>query len=296
MILFFGRSGQLAQSFQASQPTSLEGQSLFVSSHEANFEQPRKLAGFLDKYSPEIVVVCSAYTQVDKAEEERELAEKLNVEAPREIARWCGKNDALMIYFSTDYVFSGSGEAPWHEDSETKPLNWYGETKHRGEEAILHSGCRHLIFRTSWIFSEYGRNFVKTMLRAGKEKTKLSVVSDQIGHPTYAPALADSVWKLILRIRAGEKFPSGIYHLAGFGETSWYGFASAIFAEARNLKFPLKVEKVDEVSSESYSSPAQRPLNSRLDLGKFKRIFGFQLPPWQESLNLCLKRIGTSTN
>jgi len=291
MILFFGKSGQLAQSFQATLPDELSGQTLFVSSREANFENPERLAGFLDKHGPSIVVVCSAYTQVDKAEEERELAEMLNFRAPREIARWCGLNGSLMIHFSTDYVFSGRGQKPWEETDTTAPLNWYGETKLEGEQAIQMTACRHLIFRTAWVFSEFGKNFLRTMLRIGKDKTKMQVVNDQIGNPTYAPALAEAVWKIIQRELAGEKFPSGLYHAAGVGETSWAGFAEAIFAEARNLKIPIAVETLEGIPTSAYPTPAHRPANSRLNQSKFQRTFGFQLPTWQESLGLCLRRI-----
>jgi dTDP-4-dehydrorhamnose reductase len=291
MILVFGKSGQLAQSFQATMPQHLEGQTVYVSSLEANFEEPKKLAGFLDKYGPEIVVVCSAYTQVDKAEEERELAESLNAKAPQEIARWCGKNDALMIHFSTDYVYSGEGAAAWVEASPTGPKNWYGETKLQGDEAIQNSGCRHLIFRTSWVFSEYGKNFVRTMLKFGKDKVKMQVVNDQIGNPTYAPALAEAVWTIIQRVQSGERFQSGVYHAAGIGETSWAGFAEAIFSEARTLKMPIAVEILEGIPSSAYPTAAQRPSNSRLNQAKFLHHFGFQLPTWRDSLNLCLRRI-----
>lgn len=291
MILIFGKSGQLAQSFRATMPDELDGQVVFVSSHEVNFETPERLAGFLDKYSPEIVIVCSAYTKVDQAEEERGLAEVINHQAPRAIARWCGQNDSLMIHFSTDYVFPGTGEKAWKEEDPTSPVNWYGETKLEGEESIRASGCRHLIFRTAWVYSEYGHNFLKTMLRLGKDKTLLRVVQDQVGCPTYAPELAAAVWKIIGRVRAGEKFPSGVYHAAGLGETSWHGFAAGIFDEARALKFPLNVETVEGISSADYPMPAQRPFNSRLDQSKFLKVFGFQMPFWRESVSLCLKRI-----
>lgn len=291
MILIFGKSGQLAQSFKNTMPDHLEGQTIFISSHEANFEEPKKLASFLDKYSPEIVVVCSAYTQVDKAEEERELAETLNAKAPQEIARWCGKNDALMIHFSTDYVYSGEGTEAWMETSATDPVNWYGDTKLQGDEAIQISGCRHLIFRISWVFSEYGKNFLKTMLRAGRDKTALRVVQDQFGSPSYAPAIAETVWKVIERVRGGEKFPSGVYHLAGQGITSWHGFAEAIFEEARALRYDLTVEKVEGIQTSEYPTPAHRPFNSRLNQDKLKKTFGLEMPAWRDSLRLCLKRM-----
>lgn len=292
MILFFGKHGQLARSFEATQPSSLEGQTVFVSSQEANFERPDLLAGFLDHQGPRIVVLCAAYTQVDKAEEDRALAEKINVQAPQEIARWCGMNDALLIHFSTDYVFSGEGQSPWKETDPTGPRNWYGETKLHGEQAIQATGCQHLIFRTSWVFSEYGKNFLKTMLRLGKDKETLQVVDDQIGSPTYAPDLARAVWGLIERFTQGEKLKSGVYHLAGTGETNWADFARAIFDEARKLRFDLEIQNVVGIPSSQYPTAAERPLNSRLDQSKVKSVFGIQMPSWQESTQLCLKRTG----
>lgn len=292
MILIFGKNGQLAQSFRATIPSSLDGKTVFVSSHEANFTEPNLLPGFLDKYSPEIVIICAAYTQVDQAEQEQHIAEDINFRAPQEIARWCGKNGSHLIHFSTDYVYSGEGDQPWNENAKPHPQNWYGETKLKGDEAIQHSGCKHFIFRTSWVYSEYGKNFLKTMLRAGKDKSQLRVVSDQVGSPSYAPELAEKVWNIVLRLQNGEKFPSGIYHLAGQGETSWHGFAENIFQQAKDLKYKLMIENVESIPTKDYPTPAHRPLNSRLDLTKFSKVFGITTVPWQESVQLCLRRIG----
>ncbi len=295
MILVFGKQGQLAQAFNETVPKELEGVTVFASSHDANFEKADFLEGYLDHAGPEIVVLCSAYTQTDRAEEERLLAEQLNVRAPKEIARWCGKNDALLIHFSTDYVFSGAGEKPWKETDETNPLSWYGETKLASEDAIQASGCRHFIFRTSWVYSENGKNFVKTMMKLGKDRDVLRVVNDQIGSPTYAYDIAENVWKIIKRYKAGEKFKFGIYHLTGQGFTNWADFASAIFEEARALKHPLKVQKVEGIPTSDYPTAAQRPLNSRLDQTKVKEQFGIEMPQWRESLKMCLKRMGVPT-
>lgn len=291
MILIFGKSGQLAQSFKATMPLQFDGQTVFISSHEANFREPQKLSGFLDHYSPEIIVICSAYTQVDQAEVEFDIAEEINYKAPQEIARWAARNGVLLIHFSTDYVYGSQSNQVLTEKSPLNPLNKYGETKLKGDEAILFSGCSHFIFRTSWVYSEYGKNFLKTMLRMGKEKLELRIVDDQIGNPTYAPSIAESVWKIIEKVKQGQKFQSGVYHLAGQGNVSWAEFAEFIFQEARKLKFDLKLEKVNKISSSEYSTPAHRPLNSRLDLQKFESTFGIQLPEWQESTQLCLRRM-----
>lgn len=282
----------MARSFQATIPKSLDGKTVFVSSQDANFEKEKFLEGYLDHHSPEVIILCSAYTKVDQAEEERQLAEQLNAIAPLEIARWCGKNDALLIHFSTDYVFPGTGTEPWKETDETKPLSWYGETKLEGEHAIQRTSCRHLIFRTSWVYSEYGKNFVRTMLKIAKEKESIRIVNDQIGSPTYAPEIAENVWKLVERYLAGEKFRWGVYHLAGQGFTNWAEFAENIFAEARILRHELKIQEVVPIPTSDFPSPAQRPLNSRLNQTKVKTQLGLELPPWRDSLKLCLKRIG----
>lgn len=295
MILVFGKQGQLAQSFQMTLPKDLEGETVFISSHEADFQRPQTLAGFLDHYSPKIIVICAAYTQVDLAEQDRDACEKINHKAPREIARWCGHNDALLIHFSTDYVFNGHGDQPWKETDEPKPLNWYGETKWEGESSIQDTRCQHFIFRTSWVYSEFGKNFVKSMLKLGKEKEKLGVVSDQVGSPTYAPDIASAVWGIIKRYQKGETFKSGIYHIAGNGFTNWAEFAENIFAQARaiqHLNFDLKIKTIEPVKSIDYQTVAHRPLNSRLDQSKLKATFGIEMPDWKESLNLCLKKLG----
>lgn len=295
MILVFGKQGQLAQSFQMTLPKELETEAVFISSHEADFQRPQTLAGFLDHYSPKIIIICSAYTQVDLAEQDRDMCERINHKAPREIARWCVTNDALLIHFSTDYVFNGHGDQPWKESDEPKPLNWYGETKWEGEMAIQDTRCKHLIFRTSWVYSEFGKNFVKTMLRLGKEKENLSVVGDQVGAPTYAPDIANAVWGIIQRYNKGEVFKSGLYHMTGSGYTNWADFAKSIFSQAeaiQHLSFDLKIKHVEAIKSADYQTIALRPLNSRLDQSKLKATFGIEMPAWQDSLNLCLKKLG----
>ena len=281
----------MARSFQESTPKDLQDKTLFVSSLEANFERPKELKGFLDHLGPQVVVICAAYTQVDKAEEERELAEKINFRAPQEIARWSALNDALLVHFSTDYVFPGGGTVPWKETDFTGPMNWYGETKLEGEDAIRNSTAKHLIFRTSWLYSEYGKNFLRTMLRLGKEKEKLQIVSDQVGGPTYTVDMARLIWPL-LRDQTSSMKASGTYHLAGQGFASWAQFAEQIFQEAKAANFDLKVQSVEKILSMDYPTLAHRPLNSRFDQSKVKQAFGIEMPQWQDSLRLCLQRMG----
>jgi dTDP-4-dehydrorhamnose reductase len=263
-----------------------------MSSQAANFLQADKLPGILDKLQPKFIVNCSAYTAVDKAEMERDEAFAVNTAAPRAIARWCGVNEAVLVQFSTDYVYPGIGEDIQSETTATGPQNYYGETKLLGEESIRNAGCRSVILRTSWVYSHVGHNFVKTMLRLGESKETLSVVNDQIGSPTYAPDLARVVNDLIPQLMQ----PSGrraceVYNIANQGFTSWHGFAEEIFKQARGLKFDLKVSQVNGIASEQYPTPAKRPLNSRLNQSKIKKDFGVEMPFWQDSLNLCLRRI-----
>lgn len=297
MIIVFGKQGQLAQAFRATLPAALKDQVHFVSSQEADFEQPHLLDGFLDHYGPSVVVVCSAYTLVDKAEEDRERAEKINHLAPAAIARWCAVNSAKLILFSTDYVFSGAGEQPWKESDPTAPLNWYGETKVEMEEALRFSGCQYLVFRLSWVYSEFGKNFVKTMLQLGQSRELLQVVDDQVGSPTYAPDVARVVWSLLQKIvlEKAEWPPTGIYHLTGRGFMSWAQFAQLIFQMVRineeKYDLHLKVQKVEPILSSQFPTAAARPKNSRLSFDKTKQNLGVEMPKIEDSLKVCLQKI-----
>ncbi len=297
MIIVFGKQGQLAQAFRSTLPTALKEQVHFVSSQEADFEKPHLLDGFLDHYGPSIVVVCSAYTLVDKAEEDRERAEKINHQAPAAIARWCAINSAKLIMFSTDYVFSGKGDQPWKESDATAPLNCYGETKVEMEEALRFSGCQYLVFRLSWVYSEFGKNFVKTMLQLGQSRELLQVVDDQIGSPTYAPDVAKVIWSLLQKVLFEKAVwpASGIYHLTGRGFMSWAEFAKLIFqvARANEEKYDLhiKIQKIEPVLSIEFPSVAVRPKNSRLSGEKVKQNLGIEMPIVEDSLKVCLQKI-----
>jgi dTDP-4-dehydrorhamnose reductase len=295
VILVFGERGQVASALKDLMPSAH-----FMSSRAANFLQADLLPGILDKLQPKVIVNCSAYTAVDKAETERDECLAVNMSAPQAIARWCGVNEASLIHFSTDYVYPGVGEDSQSETTPTGPQNWYGETKLLGEEAVRNSGCRSVILRTSWVYSHVGHNFVKTMLRLGESKEALSIVSDQIGSPTYAPDLAQAVSDILpqfvttnenaIALRPGRK-ACEVYNISNQGFISWHGFAEEIFRQAAGLKFDLKVKSVSGIPSEQYPTPAKRPLNSRLDQTKLQKDFGIQMPAWQDSLNLCLRRI-----
>jgi dTDP-4-dehydrorhamnose reductase len=235
------------------------------------------------------VINPAAFTEVDRSEREFELALTVNAEAPGEIARWCAMNGSSLIHYSTDYVYNGQGSEPWDEASATQPINKYGASKLAGEEAVRASGCHHLVLRTSWVYSGVGKNFLLTMLKLGREREVLKIVGDQIGAPTYAGDLAEAT----LKIARHEKFQehSGIFHVVNAGETSWYGFALAIFEEMRRRGQELKLREVLEIPSSEYPLPAPRPHNSRLRGDKLFAAFGVQLRDWRSALTSCMIEI-----
>lgn len=289
MILVFGKTGQLAQAF-----FEILKDATFLDRNAADFTEPEKILAALEKYKPQIVINTTAYTSVDKAEDEKELCFKINHVSVKTIANWCALNKAIFVHYSTDYVFSGYGEIAYQEDDSTQPINTYGLSKYEGEKAITNSGCQHLIFRTSWVYSHIGKNFVLTMLKLAQDRDVLKIVSDQVGSPTYAPDLANLSLAALNKSLKMNSFPSGIYHLSGTGFTNWYGFAEEIFGVASSLGFHLKVTSVLPITSDDYPTPAKRPKNSRLDQSKFLNTFGLQSPQWQNSLKICLLKIKSS--
>ena len=239
---------------------------------------------------PDVVVNAAAYTAVDKAESEPALARRINTEAPEVIARCVAKLGGWMVHYSTDYVFDGSGSQSWREGDPTGPLCVYGQSKLEGECAIQASGCKHLIFRTSWVYAARGGNFAKTMLRLAAEREELRVIDDQIGAPTGAELIAD-VTALTLRTAQNRPETSGLYHLAAAGEVSWHGYAALVIEQARLRGIPLSVQRIIPIATHEYPTPAQRPLNSRLDCQKLKSTFRLNLPGWQAGLNRMLIEI-----
>ena len=246
-----------------------------------------ELAGSVRMLGPDIIVNAAAHTAVDKAESEPALAELLNARAPATLAQLAAELGATLVHYSTDYVFDGSGEQSRDETSPTGPLSVYGRTKLAGEEAIQASGCRHLIFRTSWVYAARGGNFAKTMLRLAGEREQLRVIADQIGAPTGAELIAD-VTAHALRALAQRPELAGLYHLAADGQTSWHGYAEHVIAWARRHGQDLKVQTVEAIPTSAYPTPAQRPLNSRLDTTRLREAFGLQLPPWQSGVERML--------
>ncbi|KIP86136.1 dTDP-4-dehydrorhamnose reductase [Stenotrophomonas maltophilia] len=294
-ILLFGGNGQVGQELlRALAPlgkvvaTTRSGLLPDGSACEvADFNQPDSLVAMLDRVRPAIVVNAAAYTAVDKAEQDVEAAFRANAEAPGVIARWCAAAGVPFVHYSTDYVFDGEGTAPYHEDQPTAPLGVYGTSKRDGEDAVRAAGGRHLIFRTAWVYASHGANFLRTMLRVGAEREALRVVADQVGTPTPAALIADVTAKA-LQHTGGL---SGTWHLTASGQTSWHGFAEAIFAEALARGVLAKVPSVEAIATSEYPTPAKRPSWSVLDNRKLQQDFGIALPAWQDGLKRVIGEI-----
>ncbi|MDR1854351.1 MAG: dTDP-4-dehydrorhamnose reductase [Azoarcus sp.] len=242
---------------------------------------------------PQVIVNAAAYTAVDRAESEPVLARRVNAEAVGVLADEAAARGVWLVHYSTDYVFDGSGGRPRHEDDPTAPLSVYGKTKLAGEEAIRASGCRHLILRTSWVYAARGDNFARTMLKLAAEREQLTVIADQVGAPTGADLIADVTAHLVRAVvSADDASRGGTYHLAAAGETSWHGYANFVIEEARrrhNAQF--KVREIAPVLSSAWPSPAQRPLNSRLDTTRLQAEFGVYLPDWRFGVGRLLDEI-----
>lgn len=247
---------------------------------------PDSIRGVLRDIRPALIVNPAAYTAVDKAESEAELAQAINGSAPGILAEEAKRLDALLVHYSTDYVFDGTKTAPYAEDDPTAPLGAYGRGKLAGEAAIRAAGCRHLIFRTCWVYGARGHNFLRTMLRLAREREALRVVDDQHGAPTWSRMIAETTTlALALARRDGQQ---GTYHLAAAGATSWHGFASAIVAAACARGILDRATPVRRIASADFPTPARRPANSRLACTRLREDFGLQLPDWESQLQLCL--------
>jgi dTDP-4-dehydrorhamnose reductase len=285
-IAVLGANGQIGSALTE----QLGERAIALTRAEADLSNPNSLVAVLDRIQPDAVINAAAYTAVDKAEEEYDLALAANALSPAQLAAWCAKQSVPFIHYSTDYVFDGEGNAPWKESDATNPVNRYGKTKLEGEEAVAAQGGDYLIFRTSWVYDATGKNFMNTMLRLGAERETLNVVSDQIGAPSYAPDLAAYTLKALEKAASMPHFPSGVYHMVNNGETSWHGFAQQIFAGAREKGNHLAIKTVEPIASSAYPTPAKRPLNSRLDCSKLHKVFGLALPSWQQGLTTALEQ------
>jgi dTDP-4-dehydrorhamnose reductase len=293
-ILLLGKNGQVGWELQRS--LAPLGELLALDRHSTDFcgdlSQPERLAQTVRDWRPDVIVNAAAHTAVDKAESEPDLARCLNATAPAALAQAATEAGAWLVQYSTDYVFNGLGEQAWQEGDATGPLSVYGQTKLEGEQHIAASGCKHLIFRTSWVYAARGGNFAKTMLRLAAERERLTVIDDQHGAPTGADLIAD-VTAHAIRQALQQAALSGVYHLVASGETSWHAYASHVIAQARILRpeLALKVSEIAPVPTASFPSPAQRPRNSRLHTGKLQQAFGLVLPPWQVGVNRLLTEI-----
>lgn len=288
-ILLLGANGQVGFALHRSLvahggvvPTTRSGKlpGSNAACETADLDRPDSLAGLVMRISPDIVINAAAYTAVDKAESEPEAAHRANAESVGALARACASRGIPLVHYSTDYVFPGDSSRPWREDDPTAPLGVYGASKLAGEEAIRDSGCRHLIFRTAWVYGARGHNFLRSMLRLGAERDELRVVADQVGSPTPAAWIAQATALALARL--GEQ--SGTWNLVAGGETSWHGFAEAIFEAAVQSGLLERAPSTQPISSAEYPTPARRPAYSRLDTSKLERDSGIQLPDWREGL------------
>ena len=292
-ILLLGKNGQVGWELQRS--LSVLGELMALDRHSTpcgDLSQPQRLQETVRALRPDVIVNAAAHTAVDKAESEVDLARTLNATAPGMLAQAAAEVGAWLVHYSTDYVFDGSGEKPWAEGDATGPLGVYGQTKLEGEQAIAASGCRHLIFRTSWVYAARGGNFAKTMLRLAQERERLTVIDDQHGAPTGADLIAD-VTAHAIRIVQQKPELAGLYHLVAGGETSWHGYASHAIACAREMRPDLgwKVAEIAPVPTSAFPTPARRPLNSRLNTEKLQLAFGLALPHWQRGVDRLLVEI-----
>lgn len=310
-VLLFGKSGQVGWELQRSLVPLGELVALDSASQDlcGDFTNLDGIAQTVRAVMPDIIINAAAYTAVDKAESEPALARTINALAPGVLAQAALRSGALLIHYSTDYVFDGSGDTPWAETDPTGPLNVYGKTKLEGEESIRATGCQHLIFRTSWVYAARGKNFVKTILKLAQERESLAVINDQFGAPTSAGLLAEVTLKALLAVLENPEL-GGLYHVAASGETSWHGFAQAIVQGAHDRHkvsrsglgqqsdllaaspaptfLRLAADAIHPISTQDFALIAKRPANSRLDTRKLQKAFGVSLSTWQAGLDEVL--------
>jgi dTDP-4-dehydrorhamnose reductase len=283
-ILLTGAQGQLG--LELAQALSVLGEVVALGRAELDLADAPTLRALLLRHKPEVIVNAAAYTAVDRAEAEPELARAVNATAPAVMAEVAHELDALLIHFSTDYVFDGRKEGGWLESDLPNPLNVYGRSKWEGEQAILATGASALIFRTSWVYGLGGANFMSTMLRLGGQREELRMVNDQWGAPTWTRSIARALVEILTRPKGFLQQASGVYHMTNGGRTNWYEYAQAIFG-----LHPGCTARLIPIPAAEYPSAALRPTNSCLDNGKLKRVFGVELPPWHDALVQCLSEL-----
>ncbi|MFQ2756130.1 dTDP-4-dehydrorhamnose reductase [Aeromonas caviae] len=291
-ILLFGKNGQLGWELQRSL-TPLG--KLTALSHDSkdycgDFLNPQGLIETINTLKPDVIVNATGYTAVDLAEKEQNIAMKINSESVEVLAKEANKLGSLLVHYSTDYVFDGSGEQPWHEADNPSPVNFYGKTKLSGEQAVQKHCGRHIIFRSSWIYSTHGDNFINTILRLGLERETISIVNDQFGAPTGADLLADCTAHTI-KLVLEDISKCGLYHVAASGVTSWYEYALFIFDFAKKKNKKILLKEIRAVPSASFVREAIRPMNSRFNTEKFQREFNLVLPEWKIGVGRILTEL-----
>ena len=296
-LLLFGRDGQVGWELQRALAPLGEVVALNRNGNDdlcGDLADVKGIAQAVRRTRPDVIVNAAAYTAVDKAEAEPDLARAINVDAPAVLASVAREQDAWLVHYSTDYVFDGSGNKPWHESDTARPLNVYGHTKLEGEEAIRHSGCVHLVLRTSWVHAARARNFIRTMLRFACERDSLQVIDDQFGAPTGAELIADVTAHALMSMSRNPA-SGGLYHLAARGETTWYGYARFLIDRARALGWPIRVQDdaVAGLASEAFAGAAARPRNSRLDCARLEHVFELRMPAWQDGVDRVLAELAT---
>lgn len=292
-ILLTGINGQVGNAL--SPKLQALGEVVALDRSQLDLSNPDSIRDVVRQIKPDLIINPAAYTAVDKAESEADLAHAINGIAPGVLAEEAAKLNALLVHYSTDYVFDGTKTAPYVETDETNPLSVYGASKLAGEKAIQSAGIPHLIFRTSWVYGAYGKNFMRTILRLAAERDSLRIVADQLGAPTSSNSIADAT---IAALQHWDPTKAGIYHLVNSGETSWHGFAQEIIKQYENLAqskgwpaLKTMVENVAGIKTEEYPTPAHRPENSRMETTKLSTGFGIQLAAWETALNSVLLEI-----
>ena len=289
-ILLTGVNGQVGSALRS--PLASLGTVLAVDRTVFDLTRPNELPVILDAMAPDLIVNPAAYTAVDQAEDERELAYLINAEAPRAMAHWAAIHGVPIVHFSTDYVFDGRGDRPWREDDPTAPLSVYGASKLAGETAVRKAGS-HLVVRTSWVFASKGKNFLNTIVRLAGERSELRIVADQVGAPTSARSLAKGLISILGVTARGDRSEiarrfdaaKGLVHVSTSGEISWHGFACAIIDGIRERGAELAVDSVTAIPTREFRTKAVRPLNSRLDMGRLEEVLGVRMPNWRDALD-----------
>lgn len=294
-ILITGINGQLG--FELRRALAMLGECICLDRQQLDLSRPDEIAAVLDQYQPDIIVNPAAYTAVDKAESEAQLAHAVNAAAPAAMASWAAAKNALLLHYSTDYVFDGDKTTPYAEEDASNPQSVYGQSKWQGEQAIRASGANHLILRTSWVVGAHGGNFLKTIMRLARERDSLNVVADQIGAPTPAALIADVTAHIIKQWQTEpDKTLLGTYHLTSSGSTSWHGYTQYLLAlaERYGVALQLQPEHLHAIPSSAYPTPAKRPGNSRLNCSKIEHNFGLTMPAWQNGVEQVFQQIFNS--